>query len=104
MLELPPQNDNSSIHKILRIHPKTSDFMRFVANPEDLSMIRICTKILTCGFLAERLLRQFKRKMKQAMTFRSYESLEYFCTTLGLLGMLRRNGENLFESVAKKFG
>ena len=53
--------------------------------------------------LCERLLRQLKRKLKQAMTFRSFESLEYFCTTLGLLGMLRKDGDNLFESVAQKF-
>lgn len=53
--------------------------------------------------LCEHLLHQFKRKLRQVMTFRSYERLEYFCTSLGLLGMLRKRGDNLFESVAKMF-
>jgi len=53
--------------------------------------------------LCERLLRQLKRKLRQMMTFRSFESLEYYCTSLGLLGMLRRENKNLYRSVSEIF-
>ena len=53
--------------------------------------------------LCERLLRQLKRKLRQMMTFRSFESLEYYCISLGLLGMLRRENKNLYRSVSEIF-
>jgi hypothetical protein len=53
--------------------------------------------------LAERLLRVFKRKLAQAMTFRSVGGLDYLCQSLGTVASLRAQGENLYENVAVIF-
>ena len=53
--------------------------------------------------LSERLLRVFKRKQLQMMTFRSYGGLDYLCQSLGTIASLRAQGENLYESVASIF-
>ena len=52
---------------------------------------------------SERLLRVFKRKQSQVMTFRSLESLEYLCQGMGIIASLREQGQNLFESVTSIF-
>ena len=41
---------------------------------------------------SERLLRVFKRKQSQVMTFRSLESLEYLCQSMGLVASLLEQG------------
>ena len=61
------------------------------------------SSVPTNNNLCERLLRQLKRKLRQMMTFRSFESLEYYCTSLGLLGMIRRENKNLYRSVSEIF-
>ena len=53
--------------------------------------------------LSERLLRVFKRKSAQMMTFRSDDSLDWLCQSLGTIASLRAQGENLYESVASIF-
>lgn len=53
--------------------------------------------------LSERLLRIFKRKQKQAITFRSFNSLSYICTCLSMIALLRAEGKNLYESITKIF-
>ena len=53
--------------------------------------------------IAERMLRLFKRKLHQAMTFRSFESLSYLCDCLGIIASLKANGDNLHDSVAAIF-
>ena len=53
--------------------------------------------------LSERLLRILKRKQKQAMTFRSWEGLEYLCDSLGMVALLHAQGKNLYEDVASIF-
>jgi hypothetical protein len=53
--------------------------------------------------LAERLLRIYKRKEHQVMTFRSFGGLEYLCHALGAIASLREQGMNLYESVATIF-
>jgi len=52
---------------------------------------------------SERPLRKFKRKQKQAMVFRSFESLDYLCQCMGVIETMRMRGENLFESMAAIF-
>lgn len=53
---------------------------------------------------AERLLRGYKRKQQQAVTFRSMESLDQLCQCMSMLVMMRRNGEeNLFARVSQIF-
>ena len=52
---------------------------------------------------AERLLRIFKRKLRQSMTFRSFDSLNYLCIGMGIIETLRAQGVNLFNSVTDIF-
>jgi len=53
--------------------------------------------------LSERLLRVFKRKQAQMMTFRSDNGLDYLCQSLGTVASLRTKGTNLYESVSLIF-
>jgi hypothetical protein len=53
--------------------------------------------------LSERLLRIFKRKLKQVMTFRSFDSLEYLCHSMTVMALLRDQNDNFYESVAEVF-
>jgi len=53
--------------------------------------------------LSERLLRIFKRKQHQAMTFRSFDGLDNLCNSLGMMASLRNRDKNLYESVASIF-
>jgi hypothetical protein len=53
--------------------------------------------------LSERLLRNFKRKQQQAMSFRSVDGLTYLCDSLGIIASIVNQGENLYESVAAIF-
>ena len=54
---------------------------------------------------AERLLRSYKRKQQQAVTFRSVESTEQLCQCMSMLVMMRREeNTNLFDRVSQIFG
>lgn len=53
--------------------------------------------------LCERLLRIFKRKLKQVMTFRSFDSLDYLCQSLTVFALLRSHNINFYKSVADVF-
>jgi hypothetical protein len=53
--------------------------------------------------LSERLLRVFKRKLKQMMTFRSFGSLDYLCRSLGMIATLRSQGGNLYRNISSVF-
>ena len=53
--------------------------------------------------LAERKLRLYKRKQHQVMSFRSFEGLEAFCNTLGVLETLRDHEKNMFQAVTDIF-
>ena len=53
--------------------------------------------------LAERLLRNFKRKQRQVMSFRSYDGLDFLCRSLGIIAPVASHGKNLFESVSAFF-
>lgn len=53
---------------------------------------------------AERLLRNYKRKQKQAVTFRSFENIDYLCRCMSMLVMMRREEGNLFDRVSRIFG
>jgi hypothetical protein len=52
---------------------------------------------------AERLIRVFKRKLAQVMTFRSFDGLDCLCQSMGVIASSRARGQNLFESVAAIF-
>lgn len=53
---------------------------------------------------AERLLRNYKRKQKQAVTFRSFDNIDYLCQCMGMLIMMRQEENNLFDRVSQIFG
>jgi hypothetical protein len=53
--------------------------------------------------LSERLLRLIKRKLKQVMTFRSFDSLGYFCDALGVIESLRMAETNLYSHISNIF-
>lgn len=53
---------------------------------------------------AERLLRNYKRKQKQAVTFRSFENIDYLCQCMSMLVMLRQEENNLFDRISQIFG
>ena len=53
--------------------------------------------------LSERLLRVFKRKQHQMMTFRCFDSLDNLCSSLGVIASHSAQGKNLYESVAYIF-
>lgn len=53
---------------------------------------------------AERLLRNYKRKQKQAVTFRSFENIDYLCQCMSMLVMMRREKNNIFHRVSQIFG
>lgn len=50
---------------------------------------------------AERQLRNYKRKQKQAVSFRSNQSHDYLCKGMSMLVMMRQNESNLFERVSR---
>ena len=60
-------------------------------------------KVPPTNNLAEQLLRVYKRKQHQVMTFRSFDSLDFLCQSLGTVASLRAQGKNLYESVASIF-
>lgn len=54
---------------------------------------------------AERLLRNYKRKQAQAVTFRSFESIDELCQCMSMLVLMRlEEPENIFDRVSKIFG
>ena len=54
---------------------------------------------------AERLLRNYKRKQQQAVTFRSFDTIIQLCQCMSMLIQMRQNEEiNLFDRVSQIFG
>ena len=54
--------------------------------------------------LAERLLRAYKRKQHQVMSFRSDTSIDYLCQSMSMLLSIRQDSEsNVYDSVSKIF-
>lgn len=53
--------------------------------------------------LAERQLRKFKRKQKQAVTFRSDESISYICDMFGIIETRKMRGEKIFQTMIEIF-
>ena len=60
--------------------------------------------IPTDNNLAERLLRVFKRKQRQVMSFRSFSTLDYLCQSLTMLAQLCSCKANVYKSVVEIFG
>lgn len=61
-------------------------------------------RVPTTNNEAERLLRGYKRKQAQAMSFRSQVSIDYLCQCMSMLIIMRRNEEqNVFDRVSRIF-
>jgi len=58
----------------------------------------------TSNNIAERLLRIFKRKQRQVMSFRSFSTLDYLCQSFTMLAQLCSRKVNVYRSVADIFG
>lgn len=54
---------------------------------------------------SERLLRRYKRKQQQAVSFRRFESIKHLCECMSMLLQIRQNEEsNLYNRVSQIFG
>ncbi len=54
---------------------------------------------------AERLLRNYKRKQAQAVTFRSFESIDHLCQCMSMLVLMRlEDPANIYDRVSRIFG
>ena len=54
---------------------------------------------------AERLLRNYKRKQAQAVSFRSFDSIDYLCQCMSMLVVMRQEETaNIFDRVSQIFG
>lgn len=61
------------------------------------------TRIPANNNLSERLARAFKRKQRQVMSFRSFDSMNYLCNSMGMLYLLTSQDKNLYSSVKAIF-
>lgn len=78
-------------------------YRRLAADPASYLLFLHDPAVPATNNLAERLLRDCKRKQKQAVTFRSFESIDALCSSKSVLVMMQKNQErNLFEQVAEK--
>jgi hypothetical protein len=53
--------------------------------------------------LSERLARALKRKQRQVMSFRSFNSMGYFCNSMSVMSLLTAQNKNLYNSVKTIF-
>jgi hypothetical protein len=53
--------------------------------------------------LSERLLRNFKRKQQQTLSFRSWGGLDCLCNSLGVIAAICNQGKSLYEGVVSIF-
>lgn len=61
-------------------------------------------RVPTTNNEAERLLRSYKRKQVQAVSFRSQKSIDYLCRSMSVLVMMRQNKDtNIFDKVSQIF-
>jgi len=60
-------------------------------------------RVPTDNNLCERLARVFKRKLKQIMTFRSFDSMSYFCNSLSMFNLLTAQSDNMYTEVIDIF-
>lgn len=60
-------------------------------------------RVPTTNNMAERLLRNYKRKQKQAVSFRSKDSVNYYCNGASVLVKIRKNNEDFFKCVSDIF-
>ena len=90
----PPSNYYKDGYNLyLRLHKYKESHLLFLHN----------MMVPTNNNLSERLLRVFKRKQKQVMTFRSFDSIHYLCNSMGMVNLLRTKNKNLYSTIASIF-
>ena len=78
----------------MRMSKYMSNHLLFLHNPD----------VPTTNNEAERLLRAYKRKQAQAVSFRSLDSIDYLCRCMSMLFEIRKNPEtNVFQKLSEKF-
>lgn len=78
----------------MRMSKYMSNHLLFLHNPD----------VPTTNNEAERLLRAYKRKQAQAVSFRSFESIENLCRCMSMLIGMRKNPEtNIFRELSNMF-
>lgn len=77
----------------LRMREYRANHLLFLKHPE----------IEYTNNLAERGLRKFKRKFKQAVTFRCNDTIEYLCDCMSIIETRRQQGANLFLTAQEAF-
>lgn len=60
-------------------------------------------RVPTNNNLSERLARTFKRKQRQVMSFRSFDSMSYLCNSMSMISLLTAQNKNLYTSVKTIF-
>jgi hypothetical protein len=60
-------------------------------------------RVPTNNNLSERLARAFKRKQRQVMAFRSFDSMSYLCNSMSMISLLTSQDKNLYNSVSNFF-
>ncbi len=60
-------------------------------------------RVPTNNNLSERKARNYKRKQKQVMGFRSFDSFSYLCESMSMMDWLRNKKDSLFKSVSVIF-
>lgn len=78
----------------VRLRDYKHNHLLFLYNPD----------VPTTNNISERMLRGFKRKQKQIMSFRSDENLSYCCDSLSMLNSIRAKSDNMFADLASIFG
>ena len=92
--------DGFNLYRRMKKDPDS--YLLFLHDPAVPFNNNLSERLLRCS---ERLLRCYKRKQAQAVSFRSFESLEDLCDCMSMLFLMRKNGEtNLFNRVSAMFG
>jgi hypothetical protein len=60
-------------------------------------------RVPTNNNLSERLARVFKRKQRQVMSFRSFDSMNYLCNSMSMMSLLTAQDKNLYTNVKMIF-
>lgn len=77
----------------IRMEKYMKDHLLFLHDP----------RVPTTNNLSERDLREYKRKQKQAVTFRSVENLDNLCQCLSVLFMMRQKENNIYDRISQIF-
>ena len=73
-------------------------YRRLAADPASYLLFLHDPAVPATNNLAERLLRDCKRKQKQAVTFRSFESIDALCSSKSVLIMMQKIQREIFSN------